>query len=294
MTEPEAAPLAATTTRLALPYPSGTDTVDVVRDVSALATKLDPSTAIFLQGTAGARPAAGVQGRFYWATDTKVLTYDNGTTWELASGTLEVYSGTAQPAPRDTYVLWIDSDEPPGYNPRPSVVTSLPANPVDGDECYYRFLPTTTPATTVPLVWHLRFDAANGAWLPVGDQRPILAVYSTGVSAAMGAGSWGTFDANDPRLTVPLAGTYECETGISEAYSPTPANFNVGLGKNGTVWAEASAAWSTANYGETGQIRDFNTFVSGDAVRQYYYLSGATQTITLRGRYLSIRPMRLT
>jgi Concanavalin A-like lectin/glucanases superfamily len=73
------------TSRLALPYPTPTDSVDVPRDVQALANNLDPKASIFAQGTAAARPAAGIAGRFYYATDTGVLSYDSGTDW-IASG----------------------------------------------------------------------------------------------------------------------------------------------------------------------------------------------------------------
>ena len=47
------------------------------------------------QGLASARPAAGVAGRLYYSTDTKVLERDNGTTWdEVARG--ETVSRLAQ------------------------------------------------------------------------------------------------------------------------------------------------------------------------------------------------------
>jgi hypothetical protein len=53
-----------TTARLALPYPEPNDTVDVPRDVQALAVKLDAVTPTYVQGASfAARPAAGVAGR---------------------------------------------------------------------------------------------------------------------------------------------------------------------------------------------------------------------------------------
>jgi hypothetical protein len=86
------------TAKLALPYPTGTDTVDVPRDVLALATKLDPLVATQSQGTIAARPAAASAGRFYYATDTATLFYDNGSAWivvpPFSQGTL-----AARPAP---------------------------------------------------------------------------------------------------------------------------------------------------------------------------------------------------
>jgi hypothetical protein len=71
----------AATSRLALPYPIPDDSVDVPRDVQALAAKLDPSVAVDTQGTFAARPAAAVSGRYYYATDAATLYRDTGTAW---------------------------------------------------------------------------------------------------------------------------------------------------------------------------------------------------------------------
>lgn len=47
-----------------------------------IVTADDLNNALLQVGTAAARPAAGVLGRIYWATDTFVLSRDNGTTWD--------------------------------------------------------------------------------------------------------------------------------------------------------------------------------------------------------------------
>jgi hypothetical protein len=70
-----------TTTRLALPSPTGTESADGPAAFNALTAVLDPKTVVFTKGTTAARPAAGVDGRFYYNTDTKRLEYDNGTFW---------------------------------------------------------------------------------------------------------------------------------------------------------------------------------------------------------------------
>lgn len=43
---------------------------------------LEDKTAVDLQGTFAARPAAGTRGRYYWATDRDVLYRDTGTAWK--------------------------------------------------------------------------------------------------------------------------------------------------------------------------------------------------------------------
>lgn len=44
---------------------------------------LEASVAMYAQGTAAARPAAGKAGRHYYATDTDELSYDTGAGWQL-------------------------------------------------------------------------------------------------------------------------------------------------------------------------------------------------------------------
>lgn len=70
-----------TTSRLALPYPVSTDPNNVPSDMLALGARLDLIGASYAAGVASARPAAGTQGRFYLATDTKVVSFDTGTAW---------------------------------------------------------------------------------------------------------------------------------------------------------------------------------------------------------------------
>lgn len=77
------------TSRLALPYPVGTQAADVPTDMAALATALDIAV-IYGQGVLASRPAFGIQGRLYMATDTspQTLYYDTGSSWVGVNGTL--------------------------------------------------------------------------------------------------------------------------------------------------------------------------------------------------------------
>lgn len=184
---------------------------------------------------------------------------------------------------------------PMGPIATPLVVTALPTVPYDGQEIYYRFVPTQTPASTIPIIWHLKWDAATSAWLPVGDQRPILAFYSAGQSISMGSGSWGTYDANDPRVTAPLAGIYEVECGVSECYGGGTA-FNIGIGQQGTVSAQLeSGCMLAAGGGGHQELKTVLTTALNDLFRQYYWLTAAgAQNIVMRNRYMQIRPLRIT
>jgi microcystin-dependent protein len=70
-----------TTPRLALPYPLGADPPDGAGQIQSLANQLDSLVASDQQGTLAARPAAGVRGRYYFATDAGALYRDDGTAW---------------------------------------------------------------------------------------------------------------------------------------------------------------------------------------------------------------------
>lgn len=70
-----------TTTRLGLTrWSAGADAFTRVQMDDSHAN-LESRAAIYLQGTASARPAAGTVGRFHYATDTQAITYDDGTGW---------------------------------------------------------------------------------------------------------------------------------------------------------------------------------------------------------------------
>lgn len=91
------------TTRLGIPYPALTDAADVPADMHDLASNLDSKTAIFGQGTFATRPVSslaspGVQGRFYFATDTSTLYYDTGTGWSAVTPPTAVADGPAATA----------------------------------------------------------------------------------------------------------------------------------------------------------------------------------------------------
>lgn len=111
--------MGSTTSRLALPYPVGSDSDSPPADIQRLANALDANTVVYLEGTAAARPAAGAHGRFYYCTDTNAVYYDYGAGWiqinlspvsqVQAKGDVLVGSGTATvarlPAGNDYQVL---------------------------------------------------------------------------------------------------------------------------------------------------------------------------------------------
>jgi len=74
-----------TTTRRGISYPNPdrSDRADISLHISTVALAADADV-LFQQGTDAARQAAPHQsggGKFWWATDTALMWYDDGTTW---------------------------------------------------------------------------------------------------------------------------------------------------------------------------------------------------------------------
>lgn len=77
---------------------------------------------------------------------------------------------------------------------RPTVVTSLPGAPTDGQEVYY---------STGGVLWHLRYDSASAKWKFLGGP-PLTSI--TFSPAATASGTYAPIDG--PTVAVPLPGDY--------------------------------------------------------------------------------------
>ena len=77
--------MSTTTGSNALPVPQSSDSPDVVRDITALANAVDPMLGAYVC-TSTTRPASPTPGeRVVWETDTKRLSYYDGTNWHPMS-----------------------------------------------------------------------------------------------------------------------------------------------------------------------------------------------------------------
>lgn len=106
------------TARWALPYPASSAAPNVPADLQALATALD-SVAMDDQGLFSARPVStvgtpGKKGRYWWATDTKILYRDNGTGWDIVSAItrdrVKVHPSVALPIPQVSSFTYLQFD----------------------------------------------------------------------------------------------------------------------------------------------------------------------------------------
>jgi microcystin-dependent protein len=111
-----------TTSRLHLPWPTGSDLPEGETQIKALADKLDPaaptpaapSVAVCHIGTKANLPAAGMANRFYYATDEGNLYLDTGSSWitvpTLNAGRLPDILDMKFSAKRNEHGGWIYAD----------------------------------------------------------------------------------------------------------------------------------------------------------------------------------------
>lgn len=155
-------------------------------------------------------PTSPVVGEMYYDTVTNKLFWWNGTLWVAASGASEVYEQAAQPSSTTVGALWIDTDEvPPTFVSPIPFVASLPASPVDGQECYYQ----NAALATLGVVWRFRYRAASASaykWEFVGGP-PIFSRTSDAVTVT--SGTYGIFG-SPPGFYNPLAGEYWIKQGV--------------------------------------------------------------------------------
>ena len=180
------------TPRLLLPIPDEDDPADVPVDLTKLATALDSGgsgsipggVAYDNQGSISARPAAGVRGRYYFATDNGQLARDTGTAW------IPII---------------------------PAVTPTLPLNPIVGQEAYWAIV---DPYTNIYALWHMRCQSAN-LWGFVGGP-PIYSLNLTGYNGFNSAAWFGGL--TPPTYTPQYAGYFDVTVGMSANFSGVAGN----------------------------------------------------------------------
>jgi hypothetical protein len=212
--------------RLGLIGPLGTDPVaqgdDIIR---AIIDQLEVVVARLERGTAAARPAAGIVRRFYWATDTKVLSYDDGSAWTDITGVAAggVLAGT-YPNPGFAVDMATQAELDAEATLRAAhaaltgtahvkpLVTALPGSPVDGQEIFFD--------AGGGVIWHFRYNAGSAStlkWEFVGGSAMFSAVAA---QESRGSTSYGDLATVGPSIVLPagLGGEWEIEFGAGISY----------------------------------------------------------------------------
>lgn len=217
-----------------------------------------------VQGTLAARPAAGLAGRLYYATDTTQFFYDIGGTWlevQFASGPIT----------------------------RP-VVATLPGAPfTDGREVLFQ---TAGMKTTGVPPYLLRFRSGSPVttmgWEAMGAPYAGASPNDTGFST-----SNSTYSTDNVIVTsVPAAGEYfiqfgaYMEAGTSQTTYISPGG--AGLAASDTISASVSAA-----KGSVGR-RIRATLTAGNLTLHIRFVSNSGGVGVALDRFVHIQPIRLT
>lgn len=232
------------TNRLKLPYPELPDAADVPLWARGLAQLLDNITATFDWGLQANRPAAGVEGFFYFATDTGILTFDDGTglheigalsagsvTRAMLHAQLKVATGTALPADEAIRALGtIANTAAAGDDARFPTATQKAAlagtvgTPSDTNRYVTQsdpllaYVVSVLPSSPTPgqhilypahtpthKYWHLIY--LGGVWVYIGGP-PIYDRIDTEQTLVSNNDVWASLATPGPQLTVPENGLY--------------------------------------------------------------------------------------
>ena len=206
-------------------------------------------------------------------------------------GTVPVYEQASQPSDTTTGALWIDTDDvAPTWPVGPPLVTSLPTNPVDGQEVYY----LADAANGV--MWRLRYRAASASiykWEVIGG-APLYVEITTQESTA--SITYVGLTTAGPSIALPLAGDYIVEQGLGGYNNAASAwadymSYDIG----GTAAADADAVTlgsnvSTVGQGNAARARRKNG-LGAVTLTSKYKVSGGTGTYN--NRWMRVTPVRV-
>jgi len=126
--------------------------------------------------------------------------------------------------------------------PVPPLVTSLPTNPVDGQECYY------LADATNGIIFYLRYRAAapgSYKWEFVGGS-PLYAEVLTNEST--GSATYTALATAGPAIALPLAGDYIVELGYNGNNMAAQRTYmSYDIGATGAVDADCAMTYGNAN-----------------------------------------------
>lgn len=251
------------TAKYALRWLTGSNLVsDIDAGFQSLAEDIDSKMAGYAEGTAASRPAAGVAGRLYGATDIA---------GELA---------------RDIGSAWVSVS--PGYG------SALPtSNLYDGQ----RFIYTADAANGVR--WELRYNAGGGTykWEVIGGG----ALYTEiAASESISGGTYAAAATNPgPTVTVPLEGVYDITVSLEFEFLMTGSpNYGAASVKWAAGTAQDADRVMAQNAAAAGAGSDFHTV--SRTIRRAGIVATFPITVHYRStnalaarRSLQVRPVRV-
>jgi hypothetical protein len=303
---------------IVFPNPDRTDQPDVAIHIGNIATAADQSV-VYAKGTLVARPGAGMDGRFYIATDLTPhrIYYDDGTTWieippipsfmnlsgalasrPAASAALVGYRYFAIDSMGEFLCVagpsWILVNQ---GRPKivPSQLSSAPyTSPYDGMEV------SMLVDTFFDHYWELRYNTATSSaqkWDFTGG-TPLAATQGTGEQVT--SGTFADIGSNQPQITIPRTGDYYFEHGHT-VDNPGNAGNHSGLsilnvaGVNVGAFCAAYLGGSGSGIQSSTQITDpFISCNAGDVAKLRYRGTNGILAVTYFNRWLTCRPKRIS
>lgn len=167
----------------------------------------------------------------------------------------------------------------------PTVVTSLPGAPYDGQEIYY------VADATNGIVWHLRYRSASASaykWEFVGGspmRDEVSTLGSTASAAFVDLASTG------PQLTAPLAGDYEVDFG-AKSVGTGGIDAIMSIKNGGAATSDVGRILVTGSSGATStQTRRMTVTAAATALKAQYRAQGGTAQFL--DRWMRIVPVRV-
>ena len=219
------------------------------------------------------------------------LKYLDGGTWKTMTLPTGIHVGTDPPDPAIKQV-WMDTDE---VVPAPTRVTSLPASPYEGQECFY------VASATAGVLWRLRYNAASASafkWEFVGGS----ALHSEVITPETCASSAFTDIATvGPQITMPLAGEYDFYGFARVTVASASNNQYVAGLKIGAAGVQTGAAFvvfdndnnTTATRGFSGGSVLRRQVAAADVCKMVYSTSNIGAIPTFSNRRMNAIPIRV-
>jgi len=170
------------------------------------------------------------------------------------------------------------------------LVTSLPASPVDGQEC---ILCDSLSAPTYQ--WRLKYVAAKASnkWVYIGGAAKLVTVAADETSAS---GTYGDLTTVGPSIALPVAGDYIVGIGFSATGAQSAVvshQMSYAIGATGAVDADRVTAATTANspFLTTGSRFALKAGLAAVTLTAKYAVAGASGHFV--NRWMSVEPVAL-
>lgn len=183
---------------------------------------------------------------------------------------------------------------PIGANP--TVVTSLPGSPVDGQ--LIDLVVDTGGTYGGPYIWRCRYRSATtgSKWHVIGGE-PYTARVETAQNHPGGTAVWANLTTTGPSVVTPFTGVYRLDWGC-RINSATGIDTYAGIqiaGVDPTIGTDpVISSYSTGGTTETTcTMRWTKSLTTGNALTMRYRNSGAAGTPIFAHRWLSVTPIRI-